>query len=163
MKRMQSVLLAGLAMALATAPTSSASAQKPGGILKIFFFDSPATMSIHEESTIAAQGPMMGVFNNLVMYDQKVPQSGLKSIVPDLASDWAWDADGTALSFKLRQGAKWHDGKPFTARDVVCTFDLLQGQPVNGETLRVNPRKLPGRCSPSDTSPISVRTNASTG
>jgi peptide/nickel transport system substrate-binding protein len=138
-KRMQSVILAGLAMALATAPIGSASAQKPGGILKIFFFDSPATMSIHEESTIAGQGPMMGVFNNLVMYDQSVPQSGMKSVVPDLAREWSWDAAGTNLTFKLRRGVKWHDGKPFTARDVKCTWDLLQGKA--SETLRVNPRK----------------------
>jgi peptide/nickel transport system substrate-binding protein len=138
-KRMQSVLLAGFALALAAAPISSAHAQKPGGILKVFFFDSPATMSIHEESTIAGQGPMMGVFNNLVMYDQSVPQSGMKSIVPDLAREWSWDAAGTNLTFKLRQGVKWHDGKPFTARDVKCTWDLLQGKA--SETLRVNPRK----------------------
>ena len=65
---------------------SPAEAQKSGGVLKIYFFDSPATMSIHEESTIAGQGPMMGVFNNLVMYDPNVPQSGLKSVVPDLAT-----------------------------------------------------------------------------
>jgi peptide/nickel transport system substrate-binding protein len=137
--RMQSAILAGLTVALATAPISSASAQKSGGILKIFFFDSPATMSIHEESTIAGQGPMMGVFNNLVMYDQSVPQSGMKSVVPDLAREWSWDAAGTNLTFKLRRGVKWHDGKPFTARDVKCTWDLLQGKA--SETLRVNPRK----------------------
>src|SRR5438045_3959701 len=96
---------------------SPAEAQKSGGVLKIYFFDSPATMSIHEESTIAGQGPMMGVFNNLVMYDPNVPQSGLKSVVPDLATEWAWDEARTALSFKLRSGVKWHDGKPFGARD----------------------------------------------
>lgn len=116
-----------------------AEAQKSGGVLKVFFFDSPATMSIHEESTIAGQGPMMNVFNNLVMYDQSVPQSGLKSVVPDLAAEWAWDEAGTVLRFKLRQGVKWHDGKPFTSADVVCTFDLLQGKAKDG--LRVNPRK----------------------
>src|SRR5262249_17844042 len=118
---------------------SPVQAQKSGGVLKVFFFDSPATMSIHEESTIAGQGPMMNVFNNLVMYDQSVPQSGLKSVVPDLATEWAWDATGTTLNFKLRQGVTWHDGKPFTSRDVVCTFDLLQGKASDG--LRVNPRK----------------------
>ena len=114
-------------------------AQKSGGILKVYFFDSPASMSIHEEATIAGQGPMMGVFNNLVMYDQAVPQSGLKSIVPDLATTWSWDEAGTGLSFKLRQGVKWHDGQPFTAKDVKCTWDLLLGRAV--EKLRVNPRK----------------------
>src|SRR5437588_878689 len=124
---------------LGTAIAGPASAQKPGGILKIYFFDSPASMSIHEEATFAALGPMMGVFNNLVMYKQDVPLSSLESIIPDLASEWSWDEDKTALTFKLRQGVKWHDGKPFTAKDVKCTWDMLQGK--SADKLRLNPRK----------------------
>src|ERR1700676_4561443 len=73
----------------------AAFAQRSGGVLKVYFFDSPASMSIHEESTIAGQGPAMPVFNNLVMYDQHVPQSGLDSIVPDLATEWGWDETKT--------------------------------------------------------------------
>ena len=61
-------------------------------------------MSIHEESTIAGQGPMMGVFNNLVMYDQHVPQSGLNSIVPDLATEWSWNEDGTSADLQAAPG-----------------------------------------------------------
>src|SRR5260370_24957189 len=117
-----------------------ASAQKSGGVLRVYFFDSPASMSIHEEATIAAEGPMMGVFNNLVMYKQDVPQSGLQSIVPDLANDWSWDEDKTQLTFRLREGVKWHDGKPFTAKDVQCTWDTLAGK--SSEKLRINPRKV---------------------
>jgi peptide/nickel transport system substrate-binding protein len=41
------------------------------------------------------------------------------------------------LTFPLRQGAKWHDGRPFTAADVKCTWDLLIGKA--DEKLRVNP------------------------
>ena len=85
-------------------------------------------MSIHEEATGFADGPMMGVFNNLVMFDQHVPQNSLQSIVPDLATGWSWSEDGTELTFPLRQGVKWHDGKPFTAKDVKCTWDLLTGK-----------------------------------
>src|ERR1700736_5697143 len=92
--------IAGWALA-ATVAAMPASAEKSGGVLKVYFFDSPASMSIHEEATIAGQGLMMGVFNNLVMYDQHVPQSGLKSVVPDLATEWSWDAAQTALTFKL--------------------------------------------------------------
>src|SRR6185436_151679 len=52
---------------------------------------------------------------------------------------WTWDEEGTRLTFKLHEGVKWHDGKPFTARDVKCTWDLLQGKA--SEKLRINPRK----------------------
>jgi len=129
-------MAASLLVALAADP---ALAQKPGGILKMYSPDSPASMSIHEEATIFAEGPMMGVFNNLIMYDQHVPQNSLQSIVPDLAVSWSWNEDGTELTFPLRQGVTWHDGKPFTAKDVQCTWDMLTGE--SSEKLRVNPRK----------------------
>ena len=109
-------LLAGMASA---APTA---AQKSGGILQMLDFASPASMSIHEESTITAGIPIMGVFNNLVLFDQQVAQNSLASIVPDLASEWRWSEDGKELIFLLRRGVKWHDGKPFTAADVKCTW-----------------------------------------
>src|SRR5580704_13718817 len=70
----------------ATLGAEPAWAQKSGGILKMYDPDSPARMSILEEGTVFAEGPMMGVFNNLVMYDQHVPQDSLQSIVPDLAT-----------------------------------------------------------------------------
>ena len=87
-------------------------AQKPGGILRVGQFDSPAGMSILEESSNTAEGPMMGVFNNLVLYDQRVPQNSLESIRPDLATDWSWDEDRTRLTFHYRHGFwRWSAGK----------------------------------------------------
>jgi peptide/nickel transport system substrate-binding protein len=114
-------------------------AQKPGGILKSSHRDSPASMSIHEEATWSTIMPMMGVFSNLVLYDQHVRQNSLQSITPELATSWAWSEDGKDLSFKLRRDVKWHDGKPFTAADVKCTWDLLLGKAK--EKLRLNPRE----------------------
>jgi peptide/nickel transport system substrate-binding protein len=87
---------AATSLLLALCAGNAALAQKPGGILKMYSPDSPASMSIHEEATVFAEGPMMGVFNNLVMYDQHVPQNSLQSIVPDLATGWSWSEDGTA-------------------------------------------------------------------
>ena len=55
---------------------------KTGGILKMYSPDSPASMSIHEEATVFAEGPMMGVFNNLVMFDQHVKQNSLHRSCP---------------------------------------------------------------------------------
>src|ERR1700740_861164 len=126
--------LVGAILAAVPAP-----AQKSGGVLRMPMGTSPASMSIHEESTIAVLGPMMGVFNNLVMFDQHVPQNSLESIIPDLAVSWSASEDGKELAFKLRPGVKWHDGKSFTSADVKCTWDLIAGKA--SEKLRINPRK----------------------
>ena len=124
------------ALAAALLATGSAWAQKPGGVLKIQHMDTPPSASIHEEATISTAVPFMGLYNNLVMFDQHVAKNSFESIVPDLATKWAWSADGKQLTFTLRQGVKWHDGKPFTAKDVQCTFELLLGE----GKLRRNPR-----------------------
>jgi peptide/nickel transport system substrate-binding protein len=139
MKAGSRVLAAASSLTLALLITGVAFAQKAGGILKISHFDSPASMSLLEESTAAALRPVMGVFNNLVLYDQHVAQNSMRSIVPELATSWSSNEEGTELTFPLRQGVKWHDGKPFSAQDVKCTWDLLSGKA--SEKLRINPRK----------------------
>ena len=58
-----------------------------------------------EESTLAVNRPMMGVFNNLVMFDQQVAQNSPQSIVPDLATGWSWNEEGTELTMPLRSSA----------------------------------------------------------
>ena len=139
MKRDLRVLAAAGTILLGWGAANMAFAQKSGGTLKIGHFDSPASMSMLEESTVAVNRPTMGVFNNLVMFKQDEPQNTPDSIVPELATEWRWSEDGTELTFPLHQGVKWHDGKPFTAADVKCTLDLLQGKAA--EKLRINPRK----------------------
>jgi peptide/nickel transport system substrate-binding protein len=139
MKAGSRALAAASSLSLVLFITNPATAQKSGGILKISHFDSPASMSLLEESTAAALRPVMGVFNNLVVYDQHVAQNSMQSIVPELATSWSSNEEGTELTFPLRRGVKWHDGKPFTAQDVKCTWDLLSGK--TSEKLRINPRK----------------------
>src|SRR6266581_4775557 len=116
------------ALLIAVAADRPASAQKPGGVLRMPIGNSPASMSIHEEATRIAVTPMMAVFNNLVLFDQHVAQNTFESIRPELAESWSWDQDKTALTFRLRTGVKWHDGAPFTAKDVKCTWDMLAGR-----------------------------------
>jgi peptide/nickel transport system substrate-binding protein len=113
-----------------------AHAQKHGGVLKIQHMDNPPSASILEEATVSVPAAFMSVYNNLVLFDQHVAKNSLQSIVPELATKWEWKDDGKTLVFTTREGVKWHDGKPFTAKDVACTFDLL----LNGESkLRRNP------------------------
>ena len=50
--------------------------------------------------------------------------AGLKP-VPQLARSWDFSEDGRVLTFHLREGVRWHDGKPFTADDVVFTWQKV--------------------------------------
>jgi peptide/nickel transport system substrate-binding protein len=133
------VTLRCIAIVIAMLALAPAWAQKPGGVLRVYHRDSPASMSIHEEGTVGVMLPMMGVFNNLMVYDQSRPQNDVAHVTPELATAWRWNADFTALTVTLRDGVTWHDGKPFTAKDVVCTFDLLINKGT--ERFRLNYRE----------------------
>ena len=130
---------AAAAVVLASGIAQIAVAQKSGGVLRVYHRDSPASMSIHEEGTNSTEIPMMGVFNNLAVYDQHIAQNSMDTLRPELAESWAWSSDGKTLTFKLRKDVKWHDGKPFTSADVKCTFDMLMGK--SQQKFRQNPRK----------------------
>ncbi len=132
---MRILIVAAVAMLSLTAP---AFAQKAGGTLRVSHRDNPPSASIHEEATISTVMPFMSVYNNLVVFDPDSKQNRPDRIVPDLATEWAWSNDGKDLTFKLREGVKWHDGKPFTSADVKCTWDMLT---LPESKLRKNPRK----------------------
>ncbi len=135
--------LLGLVATLLVLPASfgaPAQSQKAGGTLKIYNNSNPPSASLHEETAISTIMPFMAVYNNLVLYDQQKPHSGVDTIIPELATAWSWDDSRTKLTFKLRPGVIWHDGKPFTGRDVQCTFYRLNGR--EPDYLRRNPRGI---------------------
>ncbi len=61
------------------------------------------------------------IYEPMMIYDKATGK-----LVPWLATDYSWNSDNTLLTFKLRQGVKWSDGQPFTAQDVLYTFNLLK-------------------------------------
>ena len=123
------------------APVEPVSAQKAGGTLRVYHRNNPPSGSILEEATIDVTMAYMPVFNNLVIFDQAKQHESADTIVPDLATSWSWDDTKTKLTFKLREGVKWHDGQPFTAKDVQCTWNMLAGKLENAD-FRRNPRKI---------------------
>ena len=134
------------AIAIAVAASSGlivptmAFAQKSGGVLRIYHRGNPPSMSIHDEATTSTIVPFSVVYNNLVEFDTRKPQNSIDTVKPELATKWAWDSAKTELTFTLRKGVKWHDGKPFSAKDVKCTWDMLLGK--SKQRLRKNPRKV---------------------
>src|SRR5258707_12588670 len=128
-------------LCIALLAATPAAAQKKGGTLRLYHNDNPPSASLLEESTIASVTPFMAVFNNLVVFDPSKAHESLDTVIPDLAESWSWDSTNTKLTFKLRQGVKWHDGHPFTAWDVQCTWKMLIGK-GDVHDFRRNPRKV---------------------
>ncbi len=65
------------------------------------------------------------------VFSPLVAQDVNGKVFGDLAESWEVSADGTTYTFILRQGVKWHDGEPFTAEDVVFTFEMA-ANPATG-------------------------------
>lgn len=129
------------ASALATSLVASpAVAQKRGGTLQVYISANPSSMSILEEVSFTTVMSAAPVFNGLVVFDPAKPIGGLDTVLPELAESWAWDSTGTKLTFNLRRDVKWHDGMPFTAKDVQCTLDWITAK-VPGY-FRKNPRRI---------------------
>ncbi len=59
------------------------------------------------------------IYNGLVKYD------GNLNLVGDLAESWDISPDGLTITFHLRHGVKWQDGAPFTAKDVLFTYQVM--------------------------------------
>ena len=65
------------------------------------------------------------LFDGLTRLDNRLqPQ-------PSLAERWEISPDGTAVTFYLRRDVAWHDGRPFTAADVVWTYRTVVGLPAD--------------------------------
>jgi peptide/nickel transport system substrate-binding protein len=128
-------------LCIALTATTPAAAQKKGGTLRLYHNDNPPSTSLLEESTIASVMPFATVFNNLVVFDPSKVHENIDTVIPDLAESWSWDSTNTKLTFKLRQGVTWHDGQPFTSKDVQCTWRMLIGKGATSDFHR-NPRKV---------------------
>jgi peptide/nickel transport system substrate-binding protein len=94
-----------------------------GGPLKILLWQAPTLLNPHFASGTKDQIAGRIFFEPLAGWDKEgnlTPQ--LAAEVPTRANG-GLSADGTVVTWKLKQGVKWHDGKPFTADDVVFTWE----------------------------------------
>src|SRR5215472_14693385 len=130
------------ALALSAVGPALAQTPKPGGHLNVMLReDLPQGFAVHEASTVSTSFPSMPCFNNLVVFDQLKRQESLDTLVGELAEKWSWQDNYRNLVFFLRKDVKWHDGKPFTSKDVKFTFDMVREAPDAPAKLRINPRK----------------------
>ena len=115
---------------------------KPGGVLRaVLREDLPQGFAIHEAATNSVTWPAMPCYSNLVIYDQTKRLGRMDTIVGELAEKWSWQDNYRNLVLFLRRDVKWHDGQPFTSKDVKFTFDVVREASDAPAKLRINPRK----------------------
>ena len=97
---------------------------KRGGTLRIAGGSTVSPhFDLHQGATVHS---LTHAYNNLVRKDLT---DGFRTMIPDLAERWEVASDGKAYTFHLRDGVKFHDGTPFTADDVVATFNRILNPP----------------------------------
>ncbi len=113
---------AGCARATPASPTPAAAPARQVEILRLqggnFGYPSPYGFF---------RGP--GYARMSFIFDTLIWKDDTGDFIPWLATSWNMSEDGRTWTFKLREGVKWHDGTPFTADDVVFTFNYMNEHP----------------------------------
>jgi len=113
-------------------------------ILWLYRIPQPAVGGEYTEGIVGAPhlvNPVFAPLNETDMDLARLVYSGLLrydvtgNLVPDLATDYQISPDRKTYTFTLRKGVTWHDGEPFTSRDVAFTFEVIQDPTVGSPLL----------------------------
>ncbi|MBT1160071.1 ABC transporter substrate-binding protein [Aminobacter anthyllidis] len=109
-------MLAGSAFLLASTalPSIGWTQAKKGGRLVVAADSEPRNLN----PAIVASNGVFFVSSKVVEPLAEASFDGEDGLAPRLATSWEGSADGLSVTFKLREGVTWHDGKPFTSADV---------------------------------------------
>lgn len=144
MKKIIGVLLIIAALMIAGCGTSGNTEKKGAGAGQEKAASSAKTLTLGWQDAgypspfaFNATGPG-GFLRNSFLFDTLTWKDS-KGVIPWLAKSWSVSKDGKAYTFQLEKGVKWHDGKPFTADDVVFSFNYYKKHPFNwtGDVSRI--------------------------
>ena len=114
--RMSAAAGAAVPALLAACSPKTSSSRRP---LRVGWSTEPDTMNPLTTYSTEADEVLQLVYDKLLDYDTSLKEG------PGLAESSAYSSDGKTITYRLRPGVKWHDGKAFTADDVTFTFDLI--------------------------------------
>lgn len=133
MSRLRAMFLAAAAAACGLAGDEArAESPRRGGTLTYAVTAEAPTTDCHTTTTYAAVHVLAPHYSLLL----KVDQDDFTKLKPDLAESWSVSPDGRTYTFKLRKGVTFHDGTPFSSRDVKATFDRLRAPPAGVVSIR---------------------------
>src|SRR6202022_4524811 len=105
---------------------------EPGGTLVISTTSDPGTLFPPLIRTTQGKQISEQIYDYLADVGPEMNTSGEKGFRAQLTDGWRWSADSLSLAFHLNPRARWHDGKPVTAHDVVFTFTLNKNPELGG-------------------------------
>lgn len=154
MKFKQILKLSAGAVALAAAlPLNSALAQTKGGTLNMIVQPEPPILVTALNQQAPTQFVAGKIYESLLTYSFDLkPQ-------PGLAKSWEISADGLTYTFHLQQGVTWHDGKPFSADDVI--FSMTELLPKTHARTRVVLSKFVDSVSKTDDNTVVIKLKSS--
>ncbi|MFC1483125.1 peptide-binding protein [Candidatus Margulisiibacteriota bacterium] len=118
-------MLRGILFLLLVVLLFSLSAKTPQDTLVLALSAEPSVLNPILYTDVTSGTVADFVFSGLVRYNQQL------EIVGDLARRWTVSRDGLTYTFYLRNDVYWHDGRKFTARDVVFTFNKILDPKTN--------------------------------
>ena len=129
----QLLAISGVAHAQVATPVYKPTKRGGGGLLKVLWWQGPTLLNPHFAVGTKDQD------GSRIFYEPLAGWDGEGNLRPMLAAsipsreDGTLAADGKSVTWKLKRDVKWHDGKPFTADDVVFTWEYAR----NPETAAV--------------------------
>lgn len=100
------------------APAEAGPPAEPTGTLIVALPLDPNSINPPNAAERMADNVVDQIFDSLIEVDKATGE-----LLPGLATEWSVNEDGTEYTFKLREGVTFHDGTPFTAADVVATYE----------------------------------------
>lgn len=110
------------------------SAAATGGTLVISVSaDANGLLPVYADNAVS-KGVVEQLYDHLADVGPELNTVGDKGFTPRLADRWEWAADSLSIAFHIDPRARWHDGKPVTARDVAFTYSLYTDPRVGSAT-----------------------------
>ena len=123
-------VLAGLPAAFRPHAQTAAAQRGAGGTLRLFYWPAPTTINPH------LSAGTKDLSASRVTYEPLASHRDDGTLVPFLAAEapslenGGVAADGRSVTWKLKQGVQWSDGEPFTADDVLFTYEYVSNPDV---------------------------------
>lgn len=121
MKRRQFIQMgtAGLGLSIAGVPLHVLAQNRAGSALNVIVQPEPPGLMLGIVQNAPTQLISGNIYEGLLRYNEKIEP------LPSLATEWTVSPDKLTYTFKLKPDVKWHDGKPFSADDVVFSADVF--------------------------------------